>query len=298
MHHIHISPTIKADASGYASLVELHEQIQALPGNVVMLHMLESRVFDANLSAVLGASLDTLVANGFEIYIEPPRDQAIKTSLIRNRFLPTYDGSVSATDPENFIAYRRFEYDSHDDFKEYIDTQLMRKQRFPRHTELAGLMIQESIMEIFVNAVHHGECAYVYSCGEYVATGIPPTLDMTIVDRGHSIPLKVNSYLAGKAPGTVLSDCDAIHWALKDGNTTKDIPGGLGLSSLLEFLTLNHGAMQIVSGTGMIEFTDGQFSNQTLPRPFPGTIVNMKFNFNDNNNYRLHTEDVNIENLL
>jgi len=95
-----------------------------------------------------------------------------------------------------------------------------------------------------------------------------------------------------------LTPCQAIRWALIDGNTTKNIPGGLGLSTLLEFLRLNQGAMQIVSGLGMVEFKHNQLTDYVLSKSFDGTIVNMEFNFNDNKNYRLANEQIDLSNLL
>lgn len=191
----------------------------------------------------------------------------------------------------------RFMPEEGDEFKSYIDTQLMHKQKFPSHTQKAGRLIQESIMEIFVNAVSHGECSYVYSCGEYDKTKKPPCLDMTIVDRGHSIPFNVNRFITHRN-WQALSPCQAIRWALEDGNTTKDIPGGLGLSTLMDFLRLNQGAMQIVSGLGMVEYRNNQLTDYELSKSFDGTIVNMEFNFDDDKNYRLANEQVDLSNLL
>ena len=68
----------------------------------------------------------------------------------------------------------------------------MHKQRFPSHSELAGEKILESIYEIYANAVSHGETKYVYSCGEYKE--MTCVLDMTIVDCGVTIPMKVNDF--------------------------------------------------------------------------------------------------------
>ena len=152
-------------------------------------------------------------------------------------------------------------------------------------------------MEIFVNAVSHGGSSHVYSCGEYDETKTPPSLNMTIVDRGHTIPYRVNEFLIRRNRHP-MTPCQAIHWALKDGNTTKDIPGGLGLSTLLDFLRINRGAMQIVSGVGMVEFRNDQLIDYLLSKSFDGTIVNMEFNFDDNNNYRLADEQVDFTNLL
>ena len=95
-----------------------------------------------------------------------------------------------------------------------------------------------------------------------------------------------------------MSPCQAIRWALIDGNTTKDIPGGLGLSILKDFLELNQGAMQIVSGLGMVEFRNNTLTDHVLSKSYDGTIVNMEFNFDDDKNYRLAGEELDLSNLL
>ena len=48
---------------------------------------------------------------------------------------------------------------------------------------------------------------------------------------------------------------EAIEWATRANNTTKrgDVPGGLGLKLLCEFIDLNGGSLQIVSDGGLLE---------------------------------------------
>lgn len=297
MYEIELLNNICTDAGGYLHLVEIYDRIKAQHDTQVTLVFGNCKHIDANLSAVLGALLDDLHASGYNMWLAHPKSEEVRNNLSRNNFFNAFNPGCYNEDTENFIEYKKFAPHEGVEFKAYIESQLMKKQKFPAHTEKAGALIQESIMEIFVNAVSHGECSHVYSCGEYDASKNPPSLDMTIVDRGHSIPFKVNDFMKRRG-GEQMSHCQAIHWALQDGNTTKDIPGGLGLSTLLEFLRLNRGAMQIVSGLGMVEFKNDKFIDYDLSKSFDGTIVNMEFNFNDDKNYRLATEPVDILNLL
>lgn len=279
-------------------MVDVHDEIVKQDDSEVTLVFGNCKHIDANLSAVLGSLLDNLQAQGYEMWLSHPKDEKVRDNLSRNNFFSAFNPDChNNEDTENFIEYRKFTPDQSSQFKSYIETQLMRKQKFPAHTEEAGRLIQESIMEIFVNAVSHGECSYVYSCGEYDDTKTPPCLDMTIVDLGHSIPCRVNDFMT-RRHWQPMTHCEAIRWALVDGHTTKSIPGGLGLSTLLEFLRLNRGSMQIVSGLGMVEFRAGRLYDYVLTKPFEGTIVNMEFNFNDNKNYRLASERVDLANLL
>ena len=297
MYRVVLSDNICTDAAGYQHLVDVYEAIKAQTDKDATLEFGKCRHIDANLSAVLGSLLDDLKASGYTLWLTNPSNTQVRDNLSRNNFFSAFNPDYIAEDTENFIEYRKFKPDESRDFKSYIETQLMQKQKFPAHTEKAGSLIQESIMEIFVNAVSHGECSFVYSCGEYDQDKTPPSLVMTIVDRGHTIPSKVNDFLS-KRDMPPMSPCQAIRWALIDGNTTKDIPGGLGLSILKDFLELNQGAMQIVSGLGMVEFRNNTLTDHVLSKSFDGTIVNMEFNFDDDKNYRLAGEELDLSNLL
>lgn len=292
-----LSNNICTDATGYQHLVDVYDNIRCQNNLEITFDFSQCVHFDANLSAVLGSLLDDLKAQGYNIWLTQPTSSQVRDNLSRNNFFSAFNPDYIPEDTENFIEYKKFSPGESGEFKSYIETQLMQKQRFPAHTKKAGSLIQESIMEIFVNAVSHGECSYVYSCGEYDEAKTPPCLDMTIVDRGHTIPFKVNDFFT-RRDWQPISHCQAIRWALMDGNTTKNIPGGLGLSTMIDFLRLNQGAMQIVSGKGMVEYRNNTLSDYTLSKSFDGTIVNMEFNFDDDKNYRLANESVDLLNLL
>lgn len=256
------------------------------------------RNFSGNLAAALGAILDELTARGFAVFLSRPKGEGVRKTLGRIRFLQAWLVETTVEDKENYIEYKRFESTgSPDDFKSYVDYGLIKKQKFPLHTEGVAASIVENIYEIFVNAITHGESKYVYSCGEYKREA--GMLEMTIVDCGVSIPENVNTFLSSKNLQT-LETCDAIKWAFVSGNTTKDHTGGLGLAILKEFIEMNKGAIQVVSGYGMIEYKDGMVDTKNLEVPFAGTVVNMKFNFNDKMKYCLTTEveNLNINDLL
>lgn len=56
----------------------------------------------------------------------------------------------------------------------------------------------------------------------------------------------------------------------------------------------------MISGNGMIEIHGDEVEHFLLNMEFPGTIVNMKFNFDDNKNYFMTSErkDYNATDLL
>ena len=122
-------------------------------------------------------------------------------------------------------------------------------------------------------------------------------LDITFINLGTTVVDNVNSYLQ-KRNQPLLTSCNALKWAFKEGNTTKPIPGGLGLSILEEFIAKNEGAIQMVSGDAMLEIEKGNTKDILLEKDFSGTIVNVEFNCSDTKRYSLIEEQVDLGNLF
>jgi len=145
--------------------------------------------------------------------------------------------------------------------------------------------INESIFEIFNNAANHGRCSHIFSCGQYFPA--KKKLDFTIVDLGVTIEKNVSDYLREEYSGE-----DAIKWAVTEKNTTRQgsIPGGLGLKLIREFIKLNKGTIQIVSADGYWQQSVDKVTSRSYSKDFPGTIVNLEFNIDDQSYYRLSSE--------
>lgn len=282
-----IQTRFTSDKNGYEFLARLYSAICEIKPDEHIIDFSNCVYFDANLAAALGAILEELKTYGHEFKLRISRKSKIYDTLARNGFLNIWNPQTAVVEKEDFIKYQRFLSDQSNEFKQYIDEWLMKKQRFPKHTELAGAKIQESIYEIYVNAVSHGQTSYVYSCGEYDTAN--HTLDMTIVDCGKTIPSNVNDYMK-KIGREELSPQDAIDWAFVDGNTTKQETGGLGLGILKDFIKMNKGCLHMISGNAFLEFSCVKNESMSLKPGFPGTIVNMKFRFDDDNNYYMEGE--------
>ena len=297
MLKVKIPTALKTDKAGYSFIAELYPLLVSQEDKEVTIDFSVCLDIDANLAAAIGAILDRLVDEGFQIWLNRPVDKKVRTVLSRNHFLKAWNVPTQTEDRENYVEYRKFQSIDSAAFKQYIDDGLIKKEKFPKHTNLVGSNIIENIYEIYANAIMHGETTYVYSCGEYNEK--EHILEMTIVDCGKTIPLNVNNYLSKKNLPTY-SHCDAIKWAFISGNTTKDVPGGLGLAILKDFINLNGGAIQVVSGRGMIEYSGNNVEQYLLEVEFPGTIVNMRFNFDDSKNYYMtcERETINLNDLL
>lgn len=99
--------------------------------------------------------------------------------------------------------------------------------------------------------------------------------------------------------GLILSAEAAIHWSTEGQNTTKrgQIPGGLGLKLLKEFIDLNDGCIQIVSDAGYWRRENKQTITTPLSHTFPGTVVTVEINTADTNTYKL-TSEPSTENIF
>ena len=290
MYKLEIPHTLKTNQDGYEYLAGMMTKILANKDNDgnVFVDFSPCDEIDGNLSAVIGAILDRVLPSLQHIYVAPPQNKSVKRILGRNNFLRMWSSETGFEEGENYVEYNRFKSDvSASAFKSYIQEGLIKKQRFPKHTDLAGEKITESIYEIYANAVMHGKTEYVHSCGEYMNER--HVLEMTIVDCGQTIPGNVKEYLS-RTTQKEIDDCEAIEWAFVSGNTTKTQTGGLGLAIIKDFIELNQGSIQVVSGRGFIEYKGNYVERYLLKTPFLGTIVNMKFNFDDNKKYSLKSE--------
>jgi len=292
-----ITQCVAADKMGYDFLSDLYDSLIQIPSEDICVDFSECREFDANLSAVMGAFLDRLTENGHNIFLKSPKSAGVKRALSRNKFFKAFDLETKYEDRENYIEYRCFGVSDTQDFKEYIDKELIQKERFPSCSEKAKLKIIESIYEIFANAVSHSGSKQVYCCGEVHSRMGRTMLDMTFVNLGKSVVENVNNFLMGRGK-TSMDSCQTLEWAFIEGNTTKQVPGGLGLSILKQFIEMNEGTIQMVSGDAMLEINGNIPTDTKLDKWFPGTIVTVEFNCNDNKTYIMTDEIPDKDNLF
>lgn len=145
---------------------------------------------------------------------------------------------------------------------------------------------RESIFEVFSNSVlHSGTTLGIFSCGQFFPKR--HRLDFTLADLGVGIRQNVSEFI-----GCEISGVDAIVWATEGSNTTKrgDVPGGLGLKLLQEFIDLNGGRLQIVSDSGYWQRANKGDTVSHLGYSFPGTVVNIEINTADRQSYILTSE--------
>ncbi|MBN2745688.1 MAG: hypothetical protein JXR34_03095 [Bacteroidales bacterium] len=244
--------------------------------------------FEANLCAVLGAIINEAQANLNQVNLINLQSKQ-KEIFSKNHFLANFSGEKIEDTNNTTIKYRKNKLTEEKQIKNFLESELINKPDFPKLSRNAKKEIIRSIFEIYSNAIIHGDCNYVYSCGQFFPNKIPPRIDFTIVDLGKTIQKNVSEFLMSSISGK-----DAIKWAISENNTTKpksnNIPGGLGLKLMLEFVKMNKGKVQIVSSDGYWQFDKkGEFKDD-LETHFPGTIANLEFNLDDSSFYYLKNE--------
>ena len=202
----------------------------------------------------------------------------------KNGFLSFYGYDKIHDTFNTTLQYKKLKPTDSRYFNQYLEDDLLNRKEFPNMSDVVHERISESIQEMFVNARMHSESEFIYTCGQFFPS--EHRLNFTIVDSGIGFAKRIEKNL-----GQTISSSDAIRWAMIEGHTTKQgVSGGLGLAILKEFITLNKGKIQIVSGDAFYELSDNTEKIQKLNNYFDGSVISMTFKTDDNKTYKLASE--------
>lgn len=283
---------IHHDHASFEALADLHAQTEECVFDDVEIDMSATSWFDADMCAALGAILYGLGERLNTINLIGIR-HSVEEILSKNGFLSHYGRARIPDRWGTTITYQRFDVQDDHHFSDYIENELIHRSEIPQM--LPGLLkkFRESIFEIFSNAVlHSGTKLGIFSCGQFFPN--KDLLDFTVTDLGVGMRRNINRYTRRE-----FSPEMAIKWATTKRNTTKhgNVPGGLGLKLLREFIDLNGGSIQIVSDAGYWQRKNKQIITEPLSHPFPGTVVSVEINTADTHVYGL-AADVNLADIF
>jgi hypothetical protein len=285
---IKIPNIVKSDFEGFQFLTRICYDLQKVKNELIVFDFEGVLWFDANLCAVLGACFNKSYEKLNQVKLIN-MNNSLENIFCRNHFLASFGGAIIPDFNEMAIKYRKNKLTDEKLIHSYLLIELMGRSDFPKLSNAARKETERSIFEIFSNAVLHGNCDSIFSCGQYYPQNQPPLIDFTIVDLGNTIKQNVNQFLNSSLTGT-----EAIEWAITEKHTTKlkgnNIPGGLGFKIICDFVELNKGKVQIVSSDGYWQLEKGITNSMNLGTEFPGTIVNLEFNLDDKNFYYLQNE--------
>ena len=142
-------------------------------------------------------------------------------------------------------------------------------------TETQSDILTSRVGEIFQNALEHAKADIVVG-GKYYKNAANRYC-FSSYDSGMGIVDNVKQFLKAK-DNTDISDVEALKWAMKRGNSTRQNgnSGGVGMSLLREFAVSNGFSIRICSGEAFYEL-DGQGREhwRKLEYSFKGTLFEM-----------------------
>lgn len=283
---IKIPRNLNNDIAGFNKLAEIAADTMILVGQKIYLDFEGCIFFSGNLCAVLGGIIHGVLQrrNIVEIIHLP---LVLKGFLSKNRFLSHFSNLVLPDFSNTTIPFSAFNVDDELSVKNYVEEQLLNKPGMPVVSEKLKKEMVKSIFEIYVNAITHGKCETVFSCGQHETRKGLPEIYFTFVDLGKTIKNNVAEFL-----GREISGIESIEWAVSDNNSTKteNHSGGLGLKLIKEFIKLNNGILQIVSANGVWQLFRGEVITNNISLDFPGTFVTLVFNLKDKSQYFLKEE--------
>jgi hypothetical protein len=272
--------SMQTDRYGFAALASLHHALSRFRNLELELDCSDATWIDGNMAAPLGGIIALARSRGNSISFTN-MERSVRNVLSRSGFLdaPAVDYYKTS------IPFKYFERSEAIAFAEYMEKQ-MQGRGMPNLSAQLRAKFLEGLDEIFNNAAIHSKSEHgIFCCGQAYPQG--KKIKFTISDCGIGIR---RSILENR--GLVKTGEEAIDWAMTEGTTSRtgDVPGGLGLKILREFIEMNRGEIQIASENGYWTLCNRQVVTSPLFRPYPGTIVSIQINTADSNLYYLATE--------
>ncbi len=277
------------DKRGFEALLDFHQKTADCVFDSIEVDMSRTFWFDADMCAMLGALLYRLGDNANSIRLTNIQDK-VRVILSKNGFLGHYGHGAVQDSYDTTIPYRRFGLGDGRFFSGYVGEELVGRPELPEMSEGLSRRFRESIFEIFSNAViHSGSRLGVFSCGQFFPGR--KQINFMMADLGIGFRENIRRHTELDLPAA-----DAIEWATQGNNTTKserdNVPGGLGLKLICEFIDLNGGCVRIVSDAGYWKRKGGQIEKTTFNPCFPGTVVSLEIDTADTGSYILASERV------
>lgn len=264
-----------ANYRGFNSLSELGTKILSLQEAEIHIACGDLSWIDAHLSAPLMTLVGKSRALNNHVLLKNLKPD-VRKILAKNNTLSRKEKDVHGTT----IPVKHFDLDEGVEFAKYTKLHLSRKE-MPIMSQGLKSKFFEGLDELFVNSSMHSKSQVkVSASGQYY-----PHLDkiaFVLSDGGIGIESSL------KGAGIIFEHPHlAIDWAMQNNNTGRsgDIPGGLGLSILKEFVKLNGGRLAVCSHGGYWEIDGTGAIMRPMRSSFPGTIVMMEILTSDKNSY-------------
>ncbi|WP_172745780.1 STAS domain-containing protein [Neorhizobium sp. T7_12] len=271
------SPDLSTNSASFDEIARWHLHCLNAHSEDISIDLSAVRWIDAHLSSAILCVIRKMQLRGNRVVFTnaSPRITDIMT---RNGLFQ----SDKKTDSGTVIPLTSFGKAEGIQYSNFI-RQHMRRMKFPQMTDALRGKIYEGLDEVFINASIHSHLdTEIFTCGQFFPKY--DRIDFSITDGGIGIR---GAYM--RTFGTNITAAAAIDWAMADGNTTRigDIPGGLGLKILRQFINLNQGRFIVVTGNAFWTEQNGVTDRKQMASDFPGTVVTIEVNTGDTKTYEL-----------
>lgn len=268
---------IKSDMSGLLALSTLHNEIENSNAAEIIVNCERLRWIDAHFGAALRIIGSHANAKGKIVRFSELKSN-VSLILHKNHTLLGKAPDTHGTT----IPVKGFGLNELIAFANFSRLELAKKQ-MPKMSKGLTSKFFEGIDELFANASLHSKSQInVFSAGQFYPAS--DRLSFVITDGGIGIEGSISQ--TGRS---FSKTSEAISWAMEMSNSSRsgDIPGGLGLSILKEFVRLNKGCLMVCSHTGYWESRGANEFAGDMHLPFPGTLVALEINTSDTQSYKL-----------
>jgi len=270
---IKLSGWIKTNSTGLNHLLSFYHALAKYRDVNVLVDFSELKWIDANMIALFNA-VEYKLNKENNITLVTDMDYLASKFSVLFRNGAVSDDSIAISDVQlTTLPYKIFFPLEQKEFAVYVNDQLMQHRGVAHKIEERFKnRIKRDLIEISTNIFRHAQTTDpFFVCGQYYPKN--RAFIFTMVDLGVGFLRPINAF-----DPTIVTDYEAIKWAL-NGNTTKtDENGGLGLSGILDYFQDNGGDFHICTGyTYWSKSSDNP--SQRLKHPFLGTFVSLCFNY-------------------
>jgi len=288
--------SVFSNYAGYNKLLNFYSKATRSKSKEIQLSI--NSFLNANLAAVLQPLLEQITEQQKSITFNIENEK-IRDILQINGFLCSYGDEPVRDSKKTAIPLLKIPRHDNNKFNNYLLKELMQHNQLKRMNEQVSREVKRNIHEIYKNAQIHSDTENIYVCGQYFPGY--KRLEFTIVDTG----IGFRECVRRKFKRELTSEL-AIRWAIKSGNTTKNMTGGLGLSDLHEFIDLNGGELHIITGNAfyrligtrknsytnedgvkITEITPSRHEYRSFHKEFTGSIINIIFYTENIKEYRV-----------
>lgn len=276
MYKYYMPQKIHSNYQGINNLIRIYDKLLSINEDIIVLNFKNTIYFAGEMIALFGAIAYSLHNKlNKKLYIESCSAD-VEELFKSTGFCEVINNMENGSIKEYAIKFEHFENmlksDDKECFNNYLNNELSPKLDLEEE-EIAYIL--SYLSELFINARTHGNTNEIFCCGQKYND--IKKIRFMIVDLGIGIPSNVRKI------ETSLDDKDCIKWSLEKGNTTKEEDlGGLGLSSIIDFIKEHNGDLSIISLKGEYNYKDSVLEN--ILYEFKGTIVYIDFDFTMLNN--------------